>query len=121
MHAGDDLPLVRPDASVSEALVEMSRKRLGLTAVADESGRLLGVFTDGDLRRTLDDAQLDLRSTSIAQVMTRNPRTIGADVLAVEAAHVMEQHKINGLLVVDGEGRVVGALNIHDLLRARVV
>ncbi|GAB1596498.1 KpsF/GutQ family sugar-phosphate isomerase [Lysobacter claricitrinus] len=121
MHAGDDLPLVRPDASVSEALVEMSRKRLGLTAVADESRRLLGVFTDGDLRRTLDDAQLDLRSTTIAQVMTRNPRTIGADVLAVEAAHVMEQYKINGLLVVDGEGRVVGALNIHDLLRARVV
>ncbi|MGY3265349.1 KpsF/GutQ family sugar-phosphate isomerase [Lysobacter sp. HA35] len=121
MHAGNDLPIVRPDASVSEALVEMSHKRLGLTAVADESQRLLGVFTDGDLRRTLDDAQLDLRSTSIAQVMTRNPRTIGADVLAVEAAHVMEQHKINGLLVVDGEGRVVGALNIHDLLRARVV
>ncbi|AXK71395.1 KpsF/GutQ family sugar-phosphate isomerase [Lysobacter sp. TY2-98] len=121
MHAGDDLPVVRPSASVSEALVEMSRKRLGLTAVADETGRLLGVFTDGDLRRTLDDTQLDLRSATIEQVMTRQPRTIGADVLAVEAAHVMEQHKINGLLVVDGEGRVVGALNIHDLLRARVV
>lgn len=121
MHAGDDLPCVRPDASVSDALVEMSRKRLGLTAVADAEGRLLGIFTDGDLRRTLDDAQLDLRSTPIAQVMTRAPRTISSDVLAVEAAHVMEQHKINGLLVVDGEGRVVGALNIHDLLRARVV
>ncbi|WP_133500288.1 KpsF/GutQ family sugar-phosphate isomerase [Cognatilysobacter terrigena] len=121
MHAGDDLPVVRPTASVSEALVEMSRKRLGLTAVADDTGRLLGVFTDGDLRRTLDDAKLDLRSATIEQVMTHRPRTIGADVLAVEAAHVMEQHKINGLLVVDGEGRVVGALNIHDLLRARVV
>ncbi|HZX81793.1 MAG TPA: KpsF/GutQ family sugar-phosphate isomerase [Lysobacter sp.] len=121
MHTGDDLPIVGPDASVSEALVEMSQKRLGLTAVTDADGRLLGVFTDGDLRRTLDDAQLDLRSTPIAQVMTRGPRTIGADVLAVEAAHVMEQHKINGLLVVAGDGRVVGALNIHDLLRARVV
>jgi len=121
MHAGEALPVVAPDATVSEALVEMSRKRLGLTAVADADRRLLGVFTDGDLRRTLDDAQLDMRATPIAQVMTRQPRTIGADVLAVEAAHVMEQHKINGLLVVDTEGRVVGALNIHDLLRARVV
>ncbi|HEY4582341.1 MAG TPA: KpsF/GutQ family sugar-phosphate isomerase [Lysobacter sp.] len=121
MHAGDDLPVVGPDASVSEALVEMSRKRLGLTAVADPGGRLLGVFTDGDLRRTLDDAQLDLRATPIAQVMTRAPRTIGTDVLAVEAAHVMERHKINGLLVVAADDRVVGALNIHDLLRARVV
>jgi arabinose-5-phosphate isomerase len=121
MHAGDALPVVGPEASVSEALVEMSHKRLGLTAVADADRRLLGVFTDGDLRRTLDDAGLDMRSTPIARVMTRQPRTIGADVLAVEAAHVMEQHKINGLLVVDAEGRVVGALNIHDLLRARVV
>ena len=71
--------------------------------------------------KALDDAQLDLRSARIDQVMTRHPRTIGAEMLAVEAAHVMEQHKINGLLVVDAEGRVVGALNIHDLLRARVV
>jgi arabinose-5-phosphate isomerase len=121
MHAGDDLPRVMPEASVSEALVEMSRKRLGLTAVAGADGRLLGVFTDGDLRRALDDAQVDLRATPISHVMTRAPRTIRSDVLAVEAAHVMEQHKINGLLVVDGDDRVVGALNIHDLLRARVV
>lgn len=121
MHAGDDLPCVHPDASVSEALVEMSHKRLGLTAVADAEGRLMGVFTDGDLRRILDDAQVDLRATPIAQVMTRSPRTIPSDVLAVEAAHLMEQHKVNGVLVVDAAGRVVGALNIHDLLRARVV
>lgn len=121
MHSGDDLPVVRPDASVSDALVEMSRKRLGLTAIADADGRLLGVFTDGDLRRALDDAQVDLRTTPIDRVMTRNPRTIPSDVLAVEAARAMEEHKINGLLVVDADGRVVGALNIHDLLRARVV
>ncbi len=121
MHAGEHLPRVGPDASVSEALVEMSRKRLGLTAIVDTDDRLLGVFTDGDLRRALDDAQVDLRGTPITQVMTRAPRTIPSDVLAVEAAHVMEQHKINGLLVVDDGGRVVGALNIHDLLRARVV
>jgi arabinose-5-phosphate isomerase len=121
MHSGDALPVVGPQATVSEALVEMSQKRLGLTAVADADHRLLGVFTDGDLRRTLDDAGLDMRTTPISEVMTRQPRTIGTDVLAVEAAHVMEQHKINGLLVVDDDGRVVGALNIHDLLRARVV
>ena len=121
MHAGDDVPRVAADASVSEALVEMSRKRLGMTAVVDADGALLGLFTDGDLRRTLDDAALDLRGTRIEQVMTRAPRTIQPDALAVEAAQLMEAHKIGGLLVVDTSNRVVGALNIHDLLRARVV
>ncbi|MDQ2575924.1 CBS domain-containing protein, partial [Staphylococcus aureus] len=108
-------------ASVSEALVEMSRKRLGMTAVVDGDDRLIGLYTDGDLRRTLDDRGVDLRSTRIEEVMTRSPKTIGADALAVEAAQLMETHKISGLLVVDTERRVVGALNIHDLLRARVV
>jgi arabinose-5-phosphate isomerase len=121
MHAGDQVPRVREDASLSEALVEMSRKRLGMTAVVDGGGRLLGLYTDGDLRRTLDDAAVDVRSTSIAAVMTRTPKTIGPDALAVEAAQLMEAHKINALLVVDEARRVVGALNIHDLLRARVV
>lgn len=121
MHAGDDVPRVHADASVSEALVEMSRKRLGMTAVVDGDDRLIGLYTDGDLRRTLDDRGVDLRSTRIEQVMTRSPKTIGADALAVEAAQLMETHKISGLLVVDTERRVVGALNIHDLLRARVV
>ncbi|NID04125.1 KpsF/GutQ family sugar-phosphate isomerase [Luteibacter jiangsuensis] len=121
MHAGDDVPRVRLEASLSEALVEMSRKRLGMTAVVDGDDRLLGVFTDGDLRRALDDDGVDLRSASVAQLMTRGPKTIGSDKLAVEAAQLMEKHQINALLVVDGEGRVVGALNIHDLLRARVV
>ena len=121
MHAGDDVPKVGPDASVSEALVEMSRKRLGMTAVVDADDRLLGLYTDGDLRRSLDDEHVDLRGTRIEAVMTRAPRTIDADALAVEAAQLMETHKINALLVVDGEHRVVGALNIHDLLRARVV
>ncbi|ALN56555.1 MULTISPECIES: KpsF/GutQ family sugar-phosphate isomerase [Lysobacter] len=121
MHAGDDVPRVGADASVSQALVEMSHKRLGMTAVVDDDGRLIGLYTDGDLRRTLDDRGVDLRSTRIAEVMTRAPKTIGADALAVEAAQLMETHKISGLLVVDTERRVVGALNIHDLLRARVV
>ena len=121
MHGGDEVPKIHDDATVSEALVEMSRKRLGMTAVVDGDDRLLGLYTDGDLRRSLDDERVDLRSTRIADVMTRTPRTIGPDALAVEAAQLMEAHKISGLLVVDAERRVVGALNIHDLLRARVV
>jgi arabinose-5-phosphate isomerase len=121
MHGGDDVPRVPQTASLSEALVEMSRKRLGMTAVVDAEGRLVGLFTDGDLRRTLDNPALDIRQASIAEVMTRAPKTIGADQLAVEAARMMETYKISGLIVVDGEQRPVGALNIHDLLRARVV
>jgi len=120
MHSGDELPRVDVGASLSEALVEMSRKRLGMTAVVDADNRLIGLFTDGDLRRALD-TDLDVRSARIADVMTRGPRTIGADQLAAEAAQLMEAHKINGLMVVDAEGHLVGALNIHDLLRARVV
>ncbi|UIS30494.1 Arabinose 5-phosphate isomerase KdsD [Xanthomonas citri pv. punicae] len=120
MHAGEDLPRVREDASLSEALMEMSRKRLGMTAVVDADGHLIGLFTDGDLRRALD-SDIDVRSAGIAQVMTRNPRTIGADQLAAEAARLMEDYKINGLIVVDAQQRAVGALNIHDLLRAKVV
>ncbi len=121
MHAGDDVPCVGEDASLSQALVEMSRKRLGMTAVVDADGRLTGLFTDGDLRRALDNPAVDVRQAGIAEVMTRQPKTIGADQLAVEAARMMETYKISGLIVVDTEQRPVGALNIHDLLRARVV
>ena len=121
MHSGDAVPRVRAEATLSEALVEMSRKHLGITAVVDDDGCLLGLYTDGDLRRTLDDAAIDLRHTRIDAVMTRTPKTIGTDALAVEAAQLMETHQINALLVLDGARRVVGALNIHDLLRARVV
>ncbi len=121
MHAGSEVPRVGINASASEALVEMSRKRLGMTAVVDAEDRLLGVFTDGDLRRALDDAQVDLRNTPVTQLMAHSPKTIAPDALAVEAAHLMEQYKISALVVVDDEKHVVGALNIHDLLRARVV
>src|SRR5690606_9903466 len=121
MHAGDDIPVVRDDASISVALLEMSRKRLGMTAVVDADGVLRGVFTDGDLRRCLDDEHTDLKATPVGALMGRTPKTIGADALAVEAAHLMEEHKISALVVVDADRRVVGALNIHDLLRARVV
>jgi arabinose-5-phosphate isomerase len=121
MHSGEAVPRVDADTSLSDALVEMSRKRLGMTAVVDNDGRLLGLYTDGDLRRTLDDQTVDLRATRIGEVMTRDPKTIDSGALAVEAARLMETHKINALLVLDDERRVVGALNIHDLLRARVV
>ncbi len=121
MHAGDEVPRVGADATLSDALLEMSRKRLGMTAVVDAEGRLLGLYTDGDLRRSLADPATDVRDTRIERVMTRTPVTIDADALAVEAAQLMETHKINALLVIDRDRRVVGALNIHDLLRARVV
>jgi len=120
MHSGDALPKVPDTALLTEALLEMSRKGLGMTAIVGDADRLLGLFTDGDLRRALDKT-LDIRTAKVAEVMTRNPRTIGPDKLAAEAVQMMDQHKINGLLVVDADGRLVGALNMHDLLRAGVV
>src|SRR5690606_23427568 len=101
MHAGDEIPRVGEEATLSEALGERSRKRLGMTAIVDAAGCLVGMFTDGDLRRALDDEARDLRTTRIAEVMTRTPKSIGSDALAVEAAQLMERHKINALLVVD--------------------
>ena len=121
MHAGEDVPRVRADASATVALLEMTRKRLGMTAVVDADDVLVGVFTDGDLRRALDRGPLDLHGTPVSELMGRTPKSIGAVALAVEAAHLMEEHKIGALVVVDAGRRVIGALNIHDLLRARVV
>lgn len=121
MHQGDDVPAVPSDATLSDALVEMTRKGLGMTAVVDSQRHLLGVFTDGDLRRALDDHAVDLRHTPVAGQMNRDPKTIGPEKLAAQAAQLMETHKIHALLVVDAQARVVGALNIHDLLRERVV
>jgi arabinose-5-phosphate isomerase len=121
MHTGEQVPRIASGASVSDALLEMTRKGLGLTAVIDRDQRLLGVFTDGDLRRTLDDAEVDLRGTAVDALMTTRAKTITPDKLAVEAARLMEDFKIHALLVVEADGTLVGALNIHDLLRARVV
>jgi len=121
MHSGEDIPAVREDATLGEALIEMSRKRLGMTAVVSGDGTLLGIYTDGDLRRTLSRPGLDVHTVRISEVMTRDPVTIGADALASEAARLMETRKVNALPVIDAQRRVVGALNIHDLLRARVV
>ncbi|AIF47149.1 KpsF/GutQ family sugar-phosphate isomerase [Dyella japonica] len=121
MHTGEGIPAVPPNASLTQALMEMTRKHLGMTAVVDADQHLLGVFTDGDLRRALDDDGVDLRGATVAELMTRGPKTIGADKLAIEAAQLMEKHQIHALLVVNDQQQVVGALNIHDLLRARVV
>ena len=120
MHAGEALPRVISGSSLKDALLEMTRKGLGMTAICDGDGRLLGIFTDGDLRRTLDKS-LDLAGLCIDDVMARQPRTIESHRLATEAANEMEHHKINGLLVTDRAGNLVGALNMHDLLKAGVV
>lgn len=120
MHSGDALPVVSISSSLKDALLEMTRKGLGMTAITDESGSVAGVFTDGDLRRALEKS-VDIHAARIADLMGRNPKTIGPDQLAVEAVEKMQHLKINGLLVVDGMGRLVGALNMHDLLKAGVV
>lgn len=120
MHKGEALPVVTETASLKEALLEMTRKGLGMTAVVDAEGQLTGIFTDGDLRRLLD-RDVDVRALTIREVMTRSPRTIAEDVLAVEAVRLMQEAKVNGLLTVDAQGRLTGALNMHDLLRAGVV
>jgi arabinose-5-phosphate isomerase len=120
MRRDDELPRVAPDVPLAQGLIEMSRKGLGLTTVVDAGGALLGVFTDGDLRRALDRG-LDLRATPIASVMIRNPRTIRPRALAADAVNLMQEHRITALLVTDEAGQLVGALNIHDLLRAGVV
>jgi arabinose-5-phosphate isomerase len=120
MHSGDSLPVVDESASLKSALLEMTRKGLGMTAVISSNGELQGILTDGDLRRLLDQ-DVDLRCAQVIDVMKRAPLTISENVLAVEAVHVMEQRKVNGLLAVNAEGRLTGALNMHDLLRAGVV
>ncbi len=120
MRSGDALPAVRSDARVVDAIIEITRKRMGMTAVLEGDGRLIGIFTDGDLRRLLEQGR-DLRGLRIDTVMTRAPATIDALALAAEAVHVMEERRITQLLVVDGDGRLVGALNVHDLLAAKVV
>jgi arabinose-5-phosphate isomerase len=120
MHGGDALPKVHESDSLKAALLEMTRKGLGMTAVVDAEDKLKGIFTDGDLRRLLDQ-DVDVRSAMVAEVMHRNPRTVDASHLAVEAVRLMQEYKVNGLLALDDEGRLAGALNMHDLLRAGVV
>jgi arabinose-5-phosphate isomerase len=120
MRSGADIPTVRADTPLAEGLLEVTRKGLGMTAIVDDSMRVLGVFTDGDLRRALDRAA-DLRTTRMDQVMSRHAKTVRPTTLAAEAVHLMETHSITSLVVVDAEDKIVGALNVHDLLRAGVV
>jgi len=103
-----------------DAIVEMTRGRIGMTSVLDASGRVCGVFTDGDLRRALQ-KNVDIASARVNDVMSKGPRTIRPDALAAEAVDIMETHKVNQLLVVDARGELVGALNMHDLFRAKVI
>lgn len=121
MHRAGQVPVVQQDAPLLEALHEMSQKGLGMTAVVDQEGRLQGIFTDGDLRRTLESGQHPPQSTQVSEVMSRHPVTIAPGQLASEAAVLMQQRRIFGLFVTDQEGRVVGAFNMHDLLRAGIV
>ena len=119
MRSGDAVPRVAPSASFSELMQEMSRKGLGASAVVDAAGRAVGVFTDGDLRRLIEKGQ-DLRALTAGEVMHASPRTIAQDALAVEAAEMMEKHRITSLLVVDAQGVLCGAINTNDLMRAKV-
>jgi arabinose-5-phosphate isomerase len=120
MRTGEAVPMVAPDTLLSETLLEVTRKGLGMTAIVDERRRLLGIFTDGDLRRTMDHG-VDVHTTRVKEVMTRHAKTAARGILAAEALQIMESSKINGLMVVDEAGILIGALNMHDLLRSGVV
>jgi arabinose-5-phosphate isomerase len=120
MRKGADVPKVADRATLMDAIVEMTRGRIGMTSVLDASGRVCGVFTDGDLRRALQ-KNVEIASARVNDVMSKGPRTIRPDALAAEAVDIMETHKVNQLLVVDARGELVGALNMHDLFRAKVI
>ena len=120
MRAGERVPSVAESASFFDVLLEMSRKGMGMAAVVDSNRRVVGIFTDGDLRRTLE-RKPDIRSLKVTEIMKRDPRTIAPHKLAAEAVELMERHKITQLLVVSDAGELVGALNTHDLLQAKVI
>ncbi len=120
MHRGTEIPRVDEKTVLSRTLLEMSAKGLGMTAVLNEQGKVSGIFTDGDLRRTLDSG-FDIHTTTTVEVMTKNARTISATCLAAEALRMMEDYRINALLVLDEDRQLVGVLNMHDLLRTQVV
>lgn len=119
MHIDDKLPCVPQTATIADALLEMTEKKLGMTAIVDASNKVAGIFTDGDLRRMLA-KNLDIHQTAIADVMTARCTVISPDILAAEAMRIMEQKRINALLVVDDNHRAIGALNMHDLIRAGI-
>jgi arabinose-5-phosphate isomerase len=120
MRTGDEVPSVGPDVSLRDGLMEMTEKGLGMTAIVDDDKRILGIYTDGDLRRSLD-ANVDVHKTRMDEVMHKGCKTTQTDVLAAEAVHVLEENKITSLLVTDANRRLIGALNIHDLFRAGIM
>ena len=120
MHQNKEVPSVARNSSLKEALVEMTQKKLGMTTVVGDNGELIGVFTDGDVRRAFDN-QADIQKTAIYEVMSKNPKTISSDILAAEALSIMETYKITSLIIIDPEDRPVGIIHIHDILRAGVV
>ena len=120
MHRGGEIPQVTTDALLSNALLEMTQKGLGMTAIIDVENKLMGIYTDGDLRRSLDHG-VNVHTTRIGDVMTRNCKSAKAGILAAEALSLMEAHKINALVIIDDQNTVIGVLNMHDLLRARVL
>lgn len=120
MRTGDALPSVSPDLPLPEALLEVTRKGMAMTAIVDASARVIGIFTDGDLRRLIEQGR-DFSQTPVRDVMHANPRVVGPDQLAVEAVELMEAFRINQVLVTDADGKLVGALHIHDLTRAKVI
>lgn len=120
MHIGSEIPVVNKNATLAEAVLEISRKGLGMTAIVDDAERVMGIYTDGDLRRTFE-KRIDFTVTAISAVMSRSPRSIMPSALAAEAVQIMEQHNISQMLVVDADNKLVGALNMHDLLRAKVM
>ena len=120
MRTGAAIPSVKENVTIVEAMLESSRGAMGMTAIVDAARRVIAIFTDGDLRRAIEKG-VDLKRSPVGQVMTAGPRTIRPDRLAAEAVEIMERNKVNQLLVVDGDGVLVGALNMHDLFRAKVV
>jgi arabinose-5-phosphate isomerase len=120
MHTGDELPTIDHRESIAEAIMQMTRSRLGMCAVLDDDRSLAGIVTDGDLRRHVDKLG-DIRNTPVEAIMTASPRTIRAHELAAAAVELMQHHRIQGVLVTDEEGTLVGALNFQDLLQAGVV
>ena len=120
MHSGDDMPVVESKEKLSAGLMQMTSKGLGMTAVTDSNGILLGILTDGDLRRAVD-RHGDIRDIAIAEIMSRKCKTVRPEMLAVEAVLILEDNRINGLIVVDADNRAIGALNVHDLLRVGIM
>jgi arabinose-5-phosphate isomerase len=120
MRSGDDVPRVPDRATLSDAILEITRGRMGMSAIVDPEQRVIGIFTDGDLRRALNKG-IDFHGSQVNAAMTPAPRVIGPEKLAAEAVQIMEQYKVNQLLVVDAEQRLVGALNMHDLFKAKVI